>query len=62
MNHIQRLSIALADDETEQEPVREAEPAERDDWLSRVGEIARRVRDATAPAEGRRGPAPREGD
>jgi hypothetical protein len=62
MNHIQRLSIALVDDETAQEPVRRAEPAERDDWLSRVGEIARRGRDATASAEGRRWPAPREDD
>lgn len=44
MNAIQRLSITLAETAAEDEPPRPNERSDRDDWLSRVGEIARRLR------------------
>lgn len=47
MNPIQRLSVTLAKTPADEEPGREAEIVDRDDWLSRVSDVARRLRAAT---------------
>jgi hypothetical protein len=47
MNPIQRLSVTLAEAAATEESARQTEIVDRDDWLSRVGDVARRLRAAT---------------
>ena len=62
MNRIQRLSITLAETAAEDDQPRQDERAERDDWLSRVGEIARRLRAVEPDARRGRSRTGQDGD
>jgi len=56
MNPIQRLSVALAEAAAAEERDPPPETIDRDDWLSRVGEVARRLRGAARAPHGERAP------
>jgi hypothetical protein len=56
MNPIQRLSVSLAEASAAQEREPPPETIDRDDWLARVGDVARRLRAAARAPEGERAP------
>jgi hypothetical protein len=62
MNSIQRLSVVLAETAADEESDSSPETIDRDDWLSRVGDVARRLRAAARVPDGERTPPERDED